>query len=595
MLPVFETMRTPMADLAHPTFLLAVILKGSLILMLALICVRLWRKGSAAMRHLVLGLALTANIILPLAAVLAPTWQAPVLPLVSAQWQFDLAAPTVGTIDETTVVQGRAASGELAGADISLFASPAVSPDVPPAIPWGTWLIWLWIAGAALVTGRLIIALAVVGRILVKAHPLDDSAGLAMARRCREQTGVRHEVPLLISERATVPFTWGWLRPRIILPADSRQWTDRKLEIVMLHELAHIRRWDALSTGIAQLAVIVYWFNPLLWLARRTLLIERERASDDCVLGADVRASEYAGCLLEIARAVRNCRWLPELQVAMAQSTKLEERIMAIVTGPRHRSSLKTSRLAAGLLLSLILILPLAGVQIFAQENDRAEATTTAQVSPAELQNINSLLDDFYRALNRGDDYADVTRRFLTADYFDDQSLTFENWSDARRDQVMSNTISHIIGRQAAEKSKTGGTLRLEEPLMIDRSNPARISYRAEVLECRKIDNKYVLTQKVNIETAGLTGTEIRPLVKDLVQSIELVEENGELKIQRYAGGVNIQRMDVDNPYGPLLIVLLDHEKQSIPIGPMLFKSIPRSLVPKNVNLIPLRADDSDS
>lgn len=595
MLPVSELPGAVMTNLLYPAFLLEVILKGSLVLALALIGVQFWRHAPASARHLVLGLALAVNVLLPLCATWAPTWQAPALPLVTTTWQF---GPTTSTDDA-----GDAAT--TAGGVDSPGASPlAVSPE--PAIVhdavaqnWGLALAWLWIAGAALVTVRLCLALVVVGRILIAARPAVDPAWSAIARNCRQRVGVHRDIPLLISRRATVPFTWGWIRPRIILPTDSRLWTDHKLEIILLHELAHIKRWDAVSTGLAQLAAILYWFNPLVWMTRRSLLVERERACDNWVISTGIKRSAYAGCLLEVARTAGRRRWLPELQIAMAQRTSFEERIMAIVTERKDRAPLGTRRLTMGLLVSLIMILPLAGVQIFAQQSDPAEThpsstSTTSQVGPAQVQAITTVLDEFYRALNRGDDYDDVIQRYLTTDFFNDHMLTFENWPDQRRKQVMHNTLRQLVPTPAADPSQQGGADELKASIERDRKGPAQMAYQAEVLECRQVDGTYILTQRINIGSSGLDGKK-PSLVTDLVLTIKLVEQDGIVKIRSYDGGIGIQRMDVGSPHGPILVVVFDHDAQAIPAGPMLFKSIPNSLVSSNVNLIPLRADTDDS
>ncbi len=612
MAPGNETLDAMIAGLSHPALLVEVILKGVLVLGLALLAVRACRRRSAAVAHLVLGVALAANLVLPLLAVVAPTWQASSLPLVGAAWQLDLTLPGLVPPEPEPPehVPPNSVSPVLVPLNQDNPAAPAETGGTPIAnLQWGRWLLGVWLGGALLVSIRLVAALAVVGRILAVAQPVPDTAWGNTARHCRKKMRIRRDVPVLLSDRATVPFTWGWLRPRIIMPGESRQWPRRKLEIVLLHELAHVKRWDAVTTGVAQLAAIVYWFNPLLWFARRGLLVERERASDDRVLEAGVSPTAYAGYLLEIARTVRNRNWLPELQVAMAQRTALEERIMTIVQHRGNRTRLTSGRLATGLLAATLLVLLLAGVQIFAHENDSAPVAgdaairteTTGGDAPADgtrasdgdIERINALLDGFYGALNRGDDYDDVAARYLAVSYFDDHSLTFENWPEQRRKQVMRNTISHVRAALAGEQAQEGGTIQLKEPLEIDHRNPAGISYRAELLDCRHRDGEFLLTQNVNIES-GLAG-EKQSLARDLRLSIELVEENGSLKIRRYDGGISIQRMDVDTPFGPILVVLLEHDATAAPAGPMLFKSIPRSIVPENVNLIPLRAADSGS
>ena len=79
--------------------------------------------------------------------------------------------------------------------------------------------------------------------------------------------------------------TWGILRPTLLLPG-CRRVAGRRARLVLLHELAHIRRWDFLTQSLGRLACALYWFNPLAWLALAQARAEQERACDDCVLNS---------------------------------------------------------------------------------------------------------------------------------------------------------------------------------------------------------------------------------------------------------------------------------------------------------------------
>ena len=127
-----------------------------------------------------------------------------------------------------------------------------------------------------------------------RAEPLRHGAWRDLAQDIARQYGLRRPVVLLQSDHPTLLVTWGWLRPKVILPAGARDWTADRVRVVLCHELAHIRRGDWAAQMTAELLRSVYWFNPLIWIASRRLRRESEQACDDEVLNLGIDGPEYA-------------------------------------------------------------------------------------------------------------------------------------------------------------------------------------------------------------------------------------------------------------------------------------------------------------
>ncbi len=127
------------------------------------------------------------------------------------------------------------------------------------------------------------------------------------------------------------PVTFGW-RAVVLLPRSFEQWPAEQREQVLLHEGAHVARRDWAVQRAVSFVCAVFWFNPLLWLARRFLILEAERAADEAVLRSGVRPSSYAQLLLERATELTP---FP----ALAARHLLEIRVRSLLGGPREGGS----------------------------------------------------------------------------------------------------------------------------------------------------------------------------------------------------------------------------------------------------------------
>lgn len=193
-----------------------------------------------------------------------------------------------------------------------------------------------------------------------------------LRRLTREATEVARVGRARVLEHQDVhsPFTWGFVRPVVLLPEGERN------PDVLAHELAHVRRADWLTQMLAQAACAVYWFHPLVWIGAANLRRESERACDDAVLQAGNAAPAYAERLVEIARR-RQEPAVVETPVAVAmwcRHSQLEDRVKKILEN-RDRRGL--GRLAAGIMTAaaILAIAPLAALRMQAAPSQQTEGT----------------------------------------------------------------------------------------------------------------------------------------------------------------------------------------------------------------------------
>lgn len=383
-------------------------LKGlTLLLAAALTALLLWR-ASASARHLVWLVAIATLLVVPVLSVVLPQWR--VLPewaVVQAGDGKDVKDPTGGIRVPEALPAGRSLHSEmlLPQATPSPYSSdpspsepavsaspivPAVEPPqaVPPEAQRGGWLAPAWAGGCALLLVRLLVAHWLLrrtsrSRVGVESGPL----AIALAEAA-DQLKLKRRVKLLLDTRRTIPVVWGVFRPRLMLPAEAEAWDREQLRSVLLHELAHIRRRDPAVQWLTQCACALHWFNPLVWLAAWRLHVERERACDDLVLASGVRASDYANHLLHVATELSPARWTAACGLAMAKKSRLEGRLLAVLSDKLNRRRVNAALAAVALVLGIGAAVPLAMLRAGEKEKEEkaaeVSAKTEADVKPKD-------------------------------------------------------------------------------------------------------------------------------------------------------------------------------------------------------------------
>ena len=87
---------------------------------------------------------------------------------------------------------------------------------------------------------------------------------------------------MFLSDSVDVPLVMGFVRPRIVLPASLvGQVSSEELESILIHEVAHLRRYDVWTNAFVRMIETCIAVNPLAWFIMRQLAMEREIACDD--------------------------------------------------------------------------------------------------------------------------------------------------------------------------------------------------------------------------------------------------------------------------------------------------------------------------
>jgi TonB family protein len=354
-------------------------LKSTLVLGAAWLMAYLLRGRSAAARHTVWTASAAALVALPFLSVGLPALH---LPLANAVLPAD-----AGLVFRATAAPAATPAGGIASARRAPAPTSAPAAVAERGIDGKTALMLLWMVGIAAGFLQMLAAAGVLWRTRRRARVSPDQAD---ADTLATHLGIEHTVRVL-ETGSGMPMTFGVLRPTVLLPEEARGWSGERRRVVLLHELAHVRRGDAATHLLARTALALHWWNPLAWTMWREFLKERERATDDLVLGTGAKASEYAGHLLEIARTMQ-ARPASAAGVAMARRSQLEGRLLAILDGRTARGQQGRAARAAAVVAAIALMAPLAAVRAQSQAEQNAPEVEST-IAAARAQKNHEILD----------------------------------------------------------------------------------------------------------------------------------------------------------------------------------------------------------
>ncbi|RYZ76366.1 MAG: M56 family metallopeptidase, partial [Proteobacteria bacterium] len=236
---------------------------------------------------------------------------------------------------------------------------------------WSSLLGCAWLGGAFIFGLRLVTGFWQLRRLGRESSPLNAERLLLTSREVKDDLSIRFPVQVRVADqqcKIVVPLTWGWRKPVVLLPYDAEQWSAPKLRAVLLHEQGHIARGDWGFLLLAQLACVLYWFHPLVWVASRQLRAEIERATDDQVLATGMRPSEYVTYLMEFTNAAKlrmksqsiGILKIERVSIGMTQASTFKSRLEALLEPDRNRQRPSRAQLVGFLGATSLTLLTLA-------------------------------------------------------------------------------------------------------------------------------------------------------------------------------------------------------------------------------------------
>lgn len=327
---------------------------------------------------------------------LPPTWSLPtaIMPQLERQMTAWVALPWSNIVQPQVGVPSASAPqasptaagtpqdpGSAAPALSANAAGAAATAAAPRALAWLRWAFALWVLGALAFVGLLTARVAALRRWHDR-----DRRGQTIPPWYHEllvQTAQRLRVgqlpAIVFSDRLSTPAVCGILHPVLYLPRDyTENLSEEEAEHVLMHEMAHLKRGDLWLHALGLFVQVVYWFNPLVALARRQAQHVREICTDLTVAHVlRERTGSYRQTLLSTARRLLTESAAPGIGLlgVFEEPFRLVSRLRWLEKPMWQRD--RQARGAAAVIAAamLVFVLPMAGGALPGRDSANTQAT----------------------------------------------------------------------------------------------------------------------------------------------------------------------------------------------------------------------------
>jgi uncharacterized protein (TIGR03435 family) len=302
--------------------------QGALVALTAAAALYLLRHAAPQSRYAVACLALAAMLVLPAATAWrlqsAPAVTEPAPPV--RRTVFLRVTPTAPAHQDRFLVGIRKQAVAPPPSATRGLGSPLVLPT----------LVGLWFAGVCLLLVRLAGGWWRVRQLQRAARALPVSRWQAVSSRLARQIGLTRAVRVVDAVFVDGPVVIGWLQPVVLLPVAALVGlTPEQVRAILAHELAHVRRHDAVVNVAQTLAETLLFYHPAVWWVSSRIRAEREHCCDDVALAVSGDAYAYASALAEL----ESWRATPPAFSLAATGGPLLLRVARVLAPPPARSA----------------------------------------------------------------------------------------------------------------------------------------------------------------------------------------------------------------------------------------------------------------
>ncbi|GAB2552453.1 BlaR1 family beta-lactam sensor/signal transducer [Gracilibacillus alcaliphilus] len=232
----------------------------------------------------------------------------------------------------------------------------------------------VWIAGVILFTAFSIHAWFQLREIKQSISKVETEEIITLFEKCKQQLKISKNITLGVSQRVRSPLTFGLIKTYVVLPQNFEEWLSKDdIKHIFLHELNHYKYKDIPTSYVMAFYQIIYWFNPLVWIAFKAMRLDREIACDIAVLKSlDAHSyRKYGHTIIHFIEQKATYRYNRLANQLNGSKKQIKRRVQEIASFQTESKLLKMKSIGIFLLVGLFVASQIPFVSALASGNDR--------------------------------------------------------------------------------------------------------------------------------------------------------------------------------------------------------------------------------
>ncbi len=269
---------------------------------------------------------------------------------------------------------------------------------------------YTWLLGFLSLSRIVFIKTIRSNKLICMEESILDTQKLYLLNKCKELLGINQNLRLVKTTNFSTPSLVGIFSPKILLPEEILcNFNDEKLELILLHELSHLKRKDILMNWIILIYQLIYWFNPIIWIGFYKMKNDMEIACDACVLNNLKKEKHifYGKVIIDLLDYISKPSWVPVSTNILKNKYELKRRIIMIK---------KFNKTSYKLTLISFLLIALVGCSSISDPENNTNPTPS-EISQQNTQEIVEQNNEYYINLSDAQKILNDKSNIIGKDY----------------------------------------------------------------------------------------------------------------------------------------------------------------------------------